>query len=358
MLQVTQSGIPYVDSLTRFAKDLGPTAQNVANKKLGMYPIEAAANSASWNPSSFGRTADCLFPKPPAFPSPANLNGRGNEGQMPYNFIPNTSASYKGKMVCTNGGTSTYGGESIPNYNSLGTRPYTTNGGLTDYNLLGQEGANTSRNTGGCVFPTEKATGTGDSMDLLIATLNQIGAIQNRNNHTPSGTYYPLTGYADLPPASSQINNMAQPWLLNKPSESSCLPYSSDSRATTSLYPSGEGTSAAAPAALNQNYMAQTIQSVQPEEWKQSALWGLPPICDLPVLQTNFNDQQIPLMQQQQSPQVPLAQDIPSFNTMNFLGGANPQGYHRAESSNAQCFWNTHQSSLMSNKQPDLDLQL
>ncbi|XP_050215457.1 uncharacterized protein LOC126666664 isoform X2 [Mercurialis annua] len=572
LTHVNHSGTSYVDSLLRFVKDLGPTAQNVALRKLTKYPIEAPT-SHSWVPSPFGRATNYPFPTTSSLQIPAKLNMGSNNNQFPYNFMPNPSAAYKGKMVCTDEGSSAFGGELIPSHNSLGASPYAANSGLIDYNLLGEEGANTNTNTGACVSTTGKATGTAESADLLIATLMQISDVQNRANIAPSGTYYPLSGNENLFSAVSphinsetqtwmpnkhsepvyshfssgragtsiyckgegssnvgpaplnqinngarswiqskssepnylnylsstraaavlnQINNGSQSWMQTKPSEPNYLPCSSNSRATTFLYPNGngpsnavpaslnlinnesqswmqnipsestclpdlssskitaalyssgegsssaghaalnqvnseseawmhdkplkstflpysnssnatvsaylgEGSSSAGPAALNQinderqswmqnksldqtylpcsNFTRTGVSLypngegsssaapaalndqviLQPEEWKQQALWGLPPICDLPVLQTHVNDQ-VPLMQPQLL-QVPSAQEIPLINTMNFLGGVHLQG-HQAESSNVQLLRNARQSLFMDNKQPDLDLQL
>ncbi|XP_021665763.2 uncharacterized protein LOC110654170 [Hevea brasiliensis] len=442
LAQVSNAGPQYAESLMKFVKDLGPTAQSVANKKLGKCPIEAP-NILSWTPTpppGFGKTADSLLPAPSALQNPAYLNG-GNGGQMPCNIISNPPGSYKGKMVCTDGGMNNFGRELIPPHNSLagarpqtadggmnsfgrglipphnslagarpqttgggmnsfgiglipphnsltgarpqttdgglnsfgrglipfhnslagarpqttdrgmnsfgrglippynslaGAKPQTTDGGLIDYNLLGKQGPNKSTNR-----DASGSSKSSDNMDLFIATLMQISAIQNRTNHTPSGTYFPLTGYEDFPSAPlSQINKESQSWLLNNRSQPTSLPYqtsqlSSTSKATSSTsslsgFPNGEGSSNAAPAAtaFNQN---------MPMEWKQSAAT------------------QNVLLQQQA--QVLPTQEKPMFNAMNFVGGAKPQG-HQAESS-SQGFWKAIQSSLMDNKkQPDLDLQL
>ncbi|KAJ9167421.1 hypothetical protein P3X46_022075 [Hevea brasiliensis] len=243
-------------------------------------------------------------------------------------------------MVYTDGGMNTSGRELISPHNSLaGARPQTTDGGLTDYKLVGGQGPNKSGNTDAC-----GSSKSSDNMDLLLATLMQNSAIQNRTNYTSSGTYFPLTGYEDLPPAlSSQINNESHSWLLNNHSQSTSLPYqtskiASTNNATTtsstSGFPNGEGPStAAAAAALDQNKL---MEGKQP-----AALWGLPVMSDLPVLQTEAN-KQIPPTQNmlQQQVQVASTKEIPLFNTMKSLEGVKPQG---------------HKATF---KQLDLDLQL
>ncbi|XP_065847951.1 uncharacterized protein [Euphorbia lathyris] len=112
--------LPSTHSLMRFAKDLGPTAQMFANKKLGKYPTEAPKSLPS-TPALFGMAANRLAPKLPALQNPACLN-RGMGSQMPYNILSNTSTAYKGKMVCTDEGTNYFRQDHIRTYND-GLRP-------------------------------------------------------------------------------------------------------------------------------------------------------------------------------------------------------------------------------------------
>lgn len=148
-----------------------------------------------------------------------------------------------------------------------------------------------------------------DNIDLLCATLMQIAAMQNRTNHAPSGTYFPLTGHEDVPPAqSSKLNNASHSWMLNSFSQPTSLPYqtstfSSTSNATSSSslsgFPNGAGMSTAAPAATALDLL----------DWKQSeATWGLPAICDLPVLPANNQMPKTQNVFMQQPAQVPSTQ--------------------------------------------------
>ena len=58
---------------------------------------------------------------------------------------------------------------------------------------MGEKSVNTNKNVDACGSSEAKMKGTNGNMDLLIATLGQISAFQNRNSQTPSG-YFPLTG--------------------------------------------------------------------------------------------------------------------------------------------------------------------
>ena len=52
-MQVNQQGLGYKDSLMLFVKDLGPTAQNIAKRKLVGCEIHTASTSAPWRPKTF-----------------------------------------------------------------------------------------------------------------------------------------------------------------------------------------------------------------------------------------------------------------------------------------------------------------
>ncbi|KDP45670.1 hypothetical protein JCGZ_17277 [Jatropha curcas] len=210
----------YRESLMQFVKDLGPAAQIAANKKLGKYFLQ--------NPYS--------------------------------NQISNPSGSYKGKMVCTNGGL----GEDA-NYSSS----------KANYNS-----------------------------DLLMASLMQISAVQDKANHTPSGSYYPLTGYENLPvppPPPPPLPPLPPPSVM----VSSSL-----------LYPNGEaGPSNAVPAPAPAPAPAPS--------------WGSPSM----LLKGSTH------------------QEMPSFRRMNYVQGEPIE----------ELFWNpqAQQFNFMNGKlQPDLNLQL
>ncbi|XP_043809404.1 uncharacterized protein LOC110606964 isoform X3 [Manihot esculenta] len=294
---VSNAGSKHPESLLNFIRNLGAEAQSAANKKLEKCPAEPP-KILSWTPKApkrpFGETADIRLPSPALRKSAAYLN-QVNGGQMPYNIISGPPGSYKGKMVCANGGIN-ISGRQLNLQNSLsGPRPQTTDGGLTDYNVVGGQGPNKSGITN--AYGSYRSS---DNMDLL-ATLTQFSGIQTQVNHNPSGTNKVTTG------SSSSI---------------------------------------AAPAfALNQNKL---MERKQPAE-----SWDLPTISYLPALQTEAA-KQIPPAQN-----VVLQQQVASteVKTMNFVGGAKPEG-DQAEAI-AQGFWNALRSSATDNKkQPDLNLQL
>lgn len=212
--QVSNAGSKHPESLLNFIRNLGAEVQSAANKKLEKCPAEPP-KILSWTPKApkrpFGETADIRLPSPALRKSAAYLN-QVNGGQMPYNIISGPPGSYKGKMVCANGGIN-ISGRQLNLQNSLsGPRPQTTDGGLTDYNVVGGQGPNKSGITN--AYGSYRSS---DNMDLL-ATLTQFSGIQTQLNRNPSGTYFPLTGYENLSTAPSQINNEFDSWLLNNQS--------------------------------------------------------------------------------------------------------------------------------------------
>lgn len=371
-LQVPNAGIRYKESLMQFVKDLGPTAQMVAKKKLESCPIEAP-NCLSCSPTSFGKTTHCLVAAPSALQRPAYLNGVNNS-QMPQSFIFNTARSYKGKMVCANEGMNVcnaYEGEMTPIHNVLQEeRALTTNGRHIDTALIGEKAANTGSNMNVCGSFKGKIIGNCENMDLLIATLLQISAIQNQHAHAASGSYFPRIGKEDLHTTKSSQFNEPQSWLLNEYSlpvqlHSQTTNASSMSQTVTSLrgfdshYPNEEGPSTTAAAVLDHKYSAKSAEAVQPVEWIHPTPCSPQTICDLPIKQTKVNEQipsaQNALMQQQYS-HISSAHEMPLFDMISFPAGANPPG-HQAKTS-AQCYWHAQGTSLMDNQQPDLALQL
>lgn len=371
MLQIPDSSIRYKESLKQFVKDLGPTAQMVANKKLGKHPIETP-NFASWMPTSSCKKTD-LVPVSSALNRPARLTGV-NDGRMPRNSFNSISpASFEGKMVFPSGGVNGYNTrEMIPTPNCLqGIRAHPNDGGSNNSALMGENAAGTSKNTDACASSEAKMRGTSGNMNLLMATLMQITAFQNRNSQTPSG-YFPLTGM--YPAQPSQLLTEPQPWLNNH-SEPLYLPslstkLASTSQAATSLpqfdfqCANGEGSSTGAASVVEHKYGTKHPQAVQlqpaeriqpPPPWDPQAVYN-----NLPIMRKMVSEQQIPsrqnaLIRKQQS-QVASMQPMPLSGTTNFVEGVNSQ-VHQAESS-GHCFSETQQLTLMDNQQPDLALQL
>ncbi|CAK7323467.1 unnamed protein product [Dovyalis caffra] len=377
---VPNSSTRYMESLKEFVKDLGPTAQAVANKKLGKHPIETPS-VLSWKPTYFSQKTDPPVPVSSALDRPARLT-RVNDCRTPHNSFNSISpGSYKGKMVCPNGGVNGYNaGEMIPTRNCLpGFRAHPNNGGSNNFALMREKAVNTSKNMDACGTSEAKTRGTSGNTDLLLATLMQISAFQNRNSQTPSG-HFPLAGM--YPAQPSQLITEPQSWLQNNNSDPMCLSplttkLASTSQAATTLpgfdfqYPiNGEGSSSGSAAVpVNHNYGTKPAQAVQlqpaeriqpPPPWGQQATYN----NNLPTMRKMVSEQQIlsagqsSLMRQQQS-QFTSMQAMPvRFGTPNFVEGASSQA-HQAESS-GQYFSKTQQLTLVDNQQldPDLALQL
>ncbi|KAL9345553.1 hypothetical protein Peur_063228 [Populus x canadensis] len=368
---IPDSSIRYKESLKQFVKDLGPTAQMVADKKLGKHPIETP-NFASWMPTSSCKKTD-LVPVSSALNRPARLTGV-NDGRMPRNSFNSISpASFEGKMVFPSGGVNGYNTrEMIPTPNCLqGIGAHPNDGGSNNSALMGENAAGTSKNMDASASTEAKMRGTSGNMNLLLATLMQITAFQNRNSLTPSG-YFPLTGI--YPAQPSQLITEPQPWLNNH-SEPLYLPsvstkLASTSQAATSLPQfdfqcvNGEGSSTGAASVVEHKYGTKHPQAVQlqsaeriqpPPPWDPQAVYNNLPIMRKMVSEQQILSRQNALIRKQQS-QVASMQPMPLSGTTNFVEGINSQ-VHQAESS-GHCFSETQQLTLMDNQQPDLALQL
>ncbi|KAJ6696551.1 hypothetical protein OIU85_002948 [Salix viminalis] len=370
---VTDSSIRYMESLKQFVKDLGPTAQMVANKKLGKHPIETPI-FASWMPASSSKKTD-LLPVSSALNRPAHLT-RVNDGRMPrnsFNFI--SPATFEEKLVFPSGGVDGYNTrEMIPTPNCLhGIKAHPNDGGSISSALLGEKAAGTSKNMDACASSEAKMRGTSGNMNLLFATLMQISAFQNRNSQTPSG-YFPLNGM--YPAQPSQLITEPQPWLLNNYSEPVHLPspstkLASTTQAASSLpqfdfqYANGEGSSTGAASVVDHKYGTKPPRSVQlqlaeriqpPPTWDPQAVYN-----NLPIMQNMVSEQQILSRQnasirKQQLQLASMQPVLPLSGTTSFVEGANSQA-HQAESS-GHCISEAQQLTLMDNQQPNLSLQL
>lgn len=361
-----------MESLKQFVKDLGPTAQMVANKKLGKHPIETPI-FASWMPTSSSKKTD-LLPVSSALNRPAHLTGV-NDGRMPrnsFNFI--SPASFEEKLVFPSGGVDGCNTrEMIPTPNCLhGIRAHPNDGGSNSSALMGEKAAGTSKNMDACASSEAKMRGTSGNMNLLFATLMQISAFQNRNSQTPSG-YFPLNGM--YPAQPSQLITEPQPWLLNNYSEPVHLPspstkLASTTQAASSLpqfdfqYANGEGSSTGAASVVDHKYGTKPPRSVQlqlaeriqpPPTWDPQAVYN-----NLPIMQNMVSEQQILSRQnasiRKQQLQLASMQPVPLSGTTSFVEGANSQ-VHQAESS-GHCISEAQQLTLMDNQQPNLSLQL
>nr|TKR71169.1 PH-interacting protein-like [Populus alba] len=368
---IPDSSIRYKESLKQFVKDLGPTAQMVANKKLGKHPIETP-NFASWMPTSSSKKTNPV-PVSSALNRPACLTGV-TDGRMPRNSFNSISpASFEGKMVFPGGGVNGYNTrDMIPAPNCLqGIRAHPNDGGSNNSALMGENAAGTSKNMDACASSEAKTRGTSGNMNLLMATLMQITAFQNRNCQTPSG-YFPLTGM--YPAQPSQLITEPQPWLNNH-SEPLYLPSLSTKLASTSLAATslpqfdfqcanGEGPSTGAASVVEHKYGAKPPQAVQlqtaeriqpPPPWDPQAVYNNLPIMRKMVSEQQILSRQNALIRKQQS-QVASMQPMSLSGTTNFVEGVDSQ-VHQAKSS-GHCFSETQQSTSMDNQQPDLALQL
>ncbi|KAG5222837.1 PH-interacting protein [Salix suchowensis] len=346
LIPVPDSSIRYMESLKQFVKDLGPTAQMVANKKLGKHPIETPI-FASWMPTSSSKKTD-LLPVSSALNRPAHLTGV-NDGRMPrnsFNFI--SPASFEEKLVFPSGGVDGYNTrEMIPAPNCIhGIRAHPNDGGSNSSALMGEKAAGTSKNMDACASSEAKMRGTSGNMNLLFATLMQISAFQNRNSQTPSG-YFPLNGM--YPAQPSQLITEPQPWLLNNYSEPVHLPspstkLASTTQAASSLpqfdfqYANGEGSSTGAASVVDHKYGTKPPRSVQlqlaeriqpPPTWDPQAVYN-----NLPIMQNMVGEQQILSRQnasiRKQQLQLASMQPVPLSGTTSFVEGANSQ-VHQAE---------------------------
>ncbi|KAK9280114.1 hypothetical protein L1049_013801 [Liquidambar formosana] len=85
LMHVNHGDIGYKESLMKFVKDLGPTAQMVARRKLGL--IEAS-NCQSLTPAPSIKAPNCVISAPPGPWGPAHVDGFMND-QMPQNLLRN-----------------------------------------------------------------------------------------------------------------------------------------------------------------------------------------------------------------------------------------------------------------------------
>ncbi|KAJ8751523.1 hypothetical protein K2173_016754 [Erythroxylum novogranatense] len=257
------AGIGYRESLMRFAKDLGPIAQMVANRKLAQLPTQ---------PSSFG------VDQPSSTLQLGGVHHQQLRGhQMPSSFFSPSSPSvsvarFRGKVAedqsCW-----------APTTNVSAAERSTTS--TSDYMDVA---CASSQNVGG----------SKDSMDDLIWTIMQLGDIQNMCAQAPSGSYYPLTGTDDVYTAQPQLSHhhhqfssevqVQPPWPATNDSldETKWLPAQTRTEEVLYFTPKMQGTSSS---------FFNTLDSQGPSsnatnygQWsQQQAPWSLEAICSPPL---------------------------------------------------------------------------
>ena len=224
----------------RFLKDMGPTAQMVANRKMANCPT-GDPSSQSVTPAPSANTPNHLLPASTSQTGTPYL-GAVTNCPTPHNFQQNLpgdssgfadandrltvggnafrgnihtrnsmdihSGAYKGKMVCLPGRMnipSAIQGEIFPTNYMMGTqsalqvqRTYPATRKNTDNTVLGETAVNKPaimdiRN------PTrEEMIHTSDKMGLLRGAVREDSMKQKQNAQIHSGSYFPITGIKDL----------------------------------------------------------------------------------------------------------------------------------------------------------------
>ncbi|CAI0560543.1 unnamed protein product [Linum tenue] len=205
LTDASDAGMRYRESLNKFVEDLGPKVKAVADRKLGKQPVEALS-SMSWNPTFSSQPTNLLEPA-----AGYSLFGRTasenlvRDGQIRRSFTANSSNSFKGKMICMDA-------SGMSSHNVLGRRQQPISGYRSDSSAVGKlpfghssYGGDSFSNRNLDISGTseEKTTARIGNMDLLLATIVQVSAMQRRNSRCPSGSYFPLTGNG--PPSSGSL---------------------------------------------------------------------------------------------------------------------------------------------------------
>ncbi|KAJ4829812.1 hypothetical protein Tsubulata_025322 [Turnera subulata] len=443
---VAEAGMRYAESLLRFVKGLGPTAQTVALAKLGKLPIwrrppPPLIITPSCAQTSFGKKPLQDVPPVAAAAPLSSLTGFAHpiysdvnisDHQMPRPFSSSKGkAAYnterdsnigmihscinadhdKGKAIATDHSTLN---QVRPNY------PTNINGGHS--NLLEEEKldvlpASRRRLLDAAVGSSSgKTVADSENMDLLIATIMQINAFQNRHTLPPSSSapssYFPDTSTENeneglhVPP-SQLATGSSQLWMQNEYPNLEATNISGTSQVINpvggfnqSQYPPNGGE-------LGPTTFAAPVLH-PPMEWNQLpvgvASWGSRAENDLPIsmsLSRQFMDKMQPsghdhpalflqqqhqqlqissfgqnafLQQQispaghkeifmQQQPHISQKHEMPFFDALSLLEGAKPSpgnqaADHHVSGTTPQRFWDTQALSLMDGQNPDLALQL
>jgi hypothetical protein len=342
----------------QFVKDLGPTAQMVANKKLAKYLQIEASNCQSQTPTLLANTPNCLPPAPSLTQAPAYLDGVNN-------------GAYKGKMACID---STSIRDMVPSSDIMGIcgNPQRENAyfnNIKDVKIgsSGEIAANARENMDIYSLSKGKMICTDDNMDLHGN--GRYDANQNQNRAIWLGAHSPLIGNENInSPAGNGNTNVCsknkptdmvaaelQSRLLelmcrsNNYSDTSFLPPQASKlldQVTTSMHGLGSQNEGG----------ANSAQAAQSLKWSRPTLQQA--ICDFPNVQMQLNKEK--LFGQgtvlQQALHIETAHKMALLHAMSFYDKATPES-HQAEAS-AQCFQGIQGQSLTDTKQLDLALQL
>ncbi|KAJ8751518.1 hypothetical protein K2173_016748 [Erythroxylum novogranatense] len=262
------AGIGYQESLKRFAKDLGPTAQMVANRKLAQLPNQ---------PYSFG------FNQPS---STLQLGGvhyqQLGAHQMPSSFF---------SPGLTSAGVTTFRGKMAEDQSRWAP--------TTNLSAAERSTSTTSDYMDVTCASSQNVGGSRDSTDDLISTIMQLGDIQNMCAQVPSGSYYPLTGtddvHTDQPQPShhhhqfSSAVEVHSPWSAMKVSldEARWLPPQTRVEEVSYFTPMMQGTLSS----FAFDSQGRSRSAINYGRWsQQQAPWSPETICSSPlppVLQTH-----------------------------------------------------------------------
>ncbi|KAJ9698927.1 hypothetical protein PVL29_007814 [Vitis rotundifolia] len=240
LIQVMNGDGGYRESLMRFLKDMGPTAQMVANRKMANCPT-GDPSSQSATPAPSANTPNYLLPASTSQTGTPYL-GAVTNCPTPHNFQQNLpgdssgfadandrltvggnafrgnihtrnsmdihSGAYKGKMVCLPGRMnipSAIQGEIFPTNYMMGTqsalqvqRTYPATRKNTDNTVLGEMVVNKPAIMDICNPTREEMIHTSDKIGLLRGAVREDSMKQKQNAQIHSSSYFPITGIKDL----------------------------------------------------------------------------------------------------------------------------------------------------------------
>jgi hypothetical protein len=335
----------------RFVKDLGPTAQMVANKKLAQYLQIEASNSQSQTPNQLANTPNCLVPAQSLTRAPAYLDG-----------------AYRGKMACID---STSLRDMVPSSDIMGFCGNLQREKNAHFNNIkdvkigssGELAANTRANMDMYGRSKGKMICTDDNMDLhgngrpiwLGAHYPLIG---NENISSPAGngstnmcSKYKST---DMMAESRQLCQQAQPVQLAAELESRLLELMcrSNNYSNTSFLPLQAAKLLGQATTSMHGLGSQNEGGANSGQPGQSLKWSRPTI-QMQLNKDKLFGQGTAL---QQASHLVTAHNMALLHAMSFYERATPES-HQAEAS-AQCFRGVQGQSLTDTKQLDLALQL
>ncbi|KAJ8768818.1 hypothetical protein K2173_023722 [Erythroxylum novogranatense] len=367
------AGVGYRESLMSFVKDLGPTAQMVASRKLAQLPNQSSSSCVDSPSSTLHLGGGIHHQERQGYQMPSHLSSCGSP----------PAASYKGMMV---------------DHTSWAPTPSAA---------LPTEACGSSHQQ-------DQMGGSRDGMDDLISTIMQLGAIQNMSAQAPSGSFYPLTGadHEDVyaapvqpQPALHQHHQFANtgvqgqsPWPTNNnldgyhQLEPRWLPpqtRAAEVPTITTHQPQGTSSFFSAfddsqgPSSNSANVpdhtrhgtnFGQSVRQPAVDRWNQrQEAWSLESICNHnpPVKQRQEQIRTTTPWDHQELNSAMVGQERPllfdqstrmmSFSSRDQQGAhcPQPQGVHGAAESSSRTFNTQPSSSRRGNQQhPDLNLQL